>query len=97
MNTWPVREIPKLGIKKDGLCEPCQLGKQLQMSHKVLQQITTTRILKLLHMDLMGPMQVESTVGKRYIFVCVYDFFRFTWVDFLKEKLTHSMFLKNCA
>ena len=28
--------IPKLGIKKDGLCEPCQLGKQLKMSHKVL-------------------------------------------------------------
>ena len=25
-----VREIPKLGIKKDGICEPCQLGKQLK-------------------------------------------------------------------
>ena len=31
-------------------------------------------------------MQVESTGSKRYVFVCVDNFFRFTWVDFIKEK-----------
>ena len=36
-------------------------------------------------MDLMGPMQVESVAGKRYIFVCVDDFSKYTWVDFLRE------------
>ena len=97
VNAGAVRGIPKLGIKKDGLCESCQIGKQLKKSHKVLQQITTTRILELLHMDLMGSMQVESTGGRRYIFVCVDDFSRYTWVEFLKEKsYTFDVFEKLC-
>ena len=37
-------------------------------------------------MDLMGPMQVESLGGKRYAYVVVDDFSRFTWVNFIKEK-----------
>jgi hypothetical protein len=37
-------------------------------------------------MDLMGPMQVESIGGKRYAFVVVDDFSRFTWVNFIREK-----------
>ena len=35
----------------------------------------------------MGPMQVESIAGKRYIFVCVDDFSIFNWVYFIREKL----------
>ncbi|CAA0808198.1 Unknown protein, partial [Striga hermonthica] len=49
-------------------------------------QITTKQVLELLHMDLTGPIQVESYNGKKYIFVCVDDFSRFTWVDFIREK-----------
>ena len=37
-------------------------------------------------MDLMGPMQVESIAGKRYVYVCVDAFSRFTWNKFLKSK-----------
>jgi hypothetical protein len=37
-------------------------------------------------MDLMGPMQVESSGGKRYAFVVVDDFTRYTWVNFIREK-----------
>ena len=45
----------------------------------------------------MGPMQVESIASKRYVFVCVDDFSRFTWVDFLKEKSeTFDVFKKLC-
>ena len=48
-------------------------------------------------MDLMGLMQVESTGGRRYIFVCVDDFSRYTWVKFLKEKSdTFNVFEKLC-
>lgn len=36
------------------------------MSHPWLQHQTTTKVLELLHMDLMGPMQVESLGGRRY-------------------------------
>ena len=48
-------------------------------------------------MDFMGPMQIESLAGKRYAFVCVNDFSRYTWVDFIKEKPdTFDMFIKLC-
>lgn len=38
----------------------------------------------------MDLMQVESLYGKRYDFVCVDDFSRYTWVKFIKEKLDSS-------
>ena len=51
-----------------------------------MQHPSTTRVLELLHMDLMGPMKVESLGGKRNAFVCVDDISRFSWVQFLREK-----------
>nr|GFA59935.1 retrovirus-related Pol polyprotein from transposon TNT 1-94 [Tanacetum cinerariifolium] len=42
--------------------------------------------LYLLHMDLYGPMRVESINGKKYIIVIVDDYSRFTWVKFLRSK-----------
>ncbi|GAA0174992.1 hypothetical protein LIER_28259 [Lithospermum erythrorhizon] len=33
----------------------------------------------------MGPIQVESIAGRKYVFVCVDDFSRYTWVEFLKD------------
>ena len=54
--------------------------------HKVTQHMTTIRTLELLHMDLMVSMQVESLGGKRYAFMCVDDFFRYSWIHFLMEK-----------
>ena len=37
-------------------------------------------------MDLKGPFQVESIGGKKYAFICVDDYSRYSWVDFLREK-----------
>ncbi|KAK0597388.1 hypothetical protein LWI29_024823 [Acer saccharum] len=81
-----VRGLPKLGKKANGICGPCQQGKQTKSMHKKGKYLTTKEPLELLHMDLMGPMQTESLGGKRYIFVCVDDFSRFTWTYFLREK-----------
>lgn len=48
-------------------------------------------------MGLMGQTQIESIGGKKYIFVCVDDFSRFTWVDFLREKFeTFKVFKALC-
>src|ERR1044072_1665335 len=48
-------------------------------------------------MDLMGPMQVESLGGKRYAFVCVDDFSRFTWINFIRENSdTFDVFRDLC-
>ena len=72
-----IRGIPKLKIEEGKFCEDCQIGKQTKMSYPKLQHLTTSKPLELLHMDLMGSMQVESIGGKRYSYV-VDDFSRFT-------------------
>jgi hypothetical protein len=53
-----VRGIPKLRIVEGKVCGECQIGKQVRMSHPMLEHQTTSKVLELLHMDLMGPMQV---------------------------------------
>ncbi|KAI3463689.1 hypothetical protein Pfo_020352 [Paulownia fortunei] len=97
VNTGAVLGVPKLNKKNSGVCSAYQLGKQKKGTHKVLQHINTSRTLELLHMGLMGPMQVESLGGKRYVFVCVDNFSRFTWVYFIREKSnTFQVFKKLC-
>ncbi|MCI20890.1 gag-pol polyprotein, partial [Trifolium medium] len=59
-----IRGIPKLKIEEGNICGECQIGNQTKVPHQKLQHLTTTRVLELLHMDLMGPMQVESLGGK---------------------------------
>lgn len=76
--------IPKLKIDEGRIYGECQIGKKTKMSHKKLQHLTILKVLELLHMDLMGPMQVGSLGGKRYAYVVVYDISRFTWVNFIK-------------
>jgi hypothetical protein len=44
------------------------------------------RPLKLLHMDLFGPIAYLSIGGNKYGPIIVDDFSRFTWVFFLQEK-----------
>ena len=51
-------------VEPERMCKPCQLGKQVKMSYTEAQLGSTIRALELVHMDLMGPMQVESIVGK---------------------------------
>ena len=51
-----IRGIPNLKSESTKFCRPCLEGKQVKVSHKVLQHLVTTRVLELLLMDLMGPM-----------------------------------------
>jgi transposase InsO family protein len=81
-----IRGLPKLKIIEGNKCGECQIGKQVRMSNPMLEHQTTSKVLELLHMDLMGPMQVESLGGKRYAFVMVDDYSRYTWVSFIREK-----------
>ncbi|GKA58743.1 retrovirus-related pol polyprotein from transposon TNT 1-94 [Tanacetum coccineum] len=51
-----------------------------------LPKFNTESKLKLLHMDMRGPMRVASINGKKYILVIVDDYPRYTWVYFLRTK-----------
>lgn len=72
--------------KNEGVCEDCQLDKQIRNSHSAKNIISTSQPLDLLHMDLVGPIQTESIGGKKYFLVVVDDYSRFTWVAFLHDK-----------
>ncbi|GJZ79344.1 retrovirus-related pol polyprotein from transposon TNT 1-94 [Tanacetum coccineum] len=81
-----VRGLPKLKFEKDHLCSACSLGKSKKQSHKPKSEDTNQEKLYLLHMDLYGPMRVESINGKKYILVIVDDYSWFTWVKFVRSK-----------
>ncbi|GJY09624.1 retrovirus-related pol polyprotein from transposon TNT 1-94 [Tanacetum coccineum] len=61
-------------------------GKSKKHSHKPKAEDTNQEKLNLLHMDLCGPMRVESINGKKYILDIVDDYSRFMWVKFLRSK-----------
>nr|GEZ34068.1 retrovirus-related Pol polyprotein from transposon TNT 1-94 [Tanacetum cinerariifolium] len=88
-----VRGLLKLKFEKDHLCSVCAMGKSTKKSHKPKTKDTNQEKLYLLHMDLCGPMRVESINGKKYILVIVDDYSRFTWVKFLRSKDEVSDFI----
>ncbi|WCJ44342.1 Retrovirus-related Pol polyprotein from transposon RE1 [Euphorbia peplus] len=81
-----VEGLPEISFKKNHLCNACQSGKQSRSSFKTKKVISTKRPLELLHMDLFGPVQPMSMGGKKYAFVIVDDYSRFTWVILLSSK-----------
>src|ERR1700731_1546370 len=80
-----VRGLPNLKYVKDTICEECSKGKQTKSSFKSINEVSTSKPLQLLHLDLFGPIRVASLGGKYFVFVIV-DFFRFTWIIFLANK-----------
>ena len=86
-----VKGLPKLKMDRKIVCGDCQQGKQTRVPHNVLphqaSHPSSTACFELLHMDLMGPIEVVSEGGMRYIYVIVDDFSRYSWVFFMKEKI----------
>ena len=78
--------LPKFEKIDKCICGPCQIGKQIKSKHPFVASVQTSRLLELLHIDLMGPARVQSLGGKKYILVVVDDFTRYTWVVLLKDK-----------
>nr|GEX11540.1 hypothetical protein [Tanacetum cinerariifolium] len=78
--------LPKLKFVKDHLCSSCELGKAKQKSFPTKTTPSSKRWLQLLHMNLCGPMRVESINGKKYVLAIVDDYSRYTWTHFLRSK-----------
>nr|GEW64797.1 hypothetical protein [Tanacetum cinerariifolium] len=78
--------LPKLKFVKDHLCSSCELGKAKRRSFQTKNTPSFKRRLQLLHMDLCGPMRVESINGRKYVIVLVDDYSRYTWTRFLRSK-----------
>lgn len=78
--------LPKLKFEKDHVCDACHLCKKTRSFFKGKDNVSTSKPLQLLHMDLFGPTRTAIIGGKRYAFLIVNDFSRFTWVIFLIHK-----------
>ncbi|GJU71342.1 retrovirus-related pol polyprotein from transposon TNT 1-94 [Tanacetum coccineum] len=59
-----VRGLPKLRYQKDHLCSACALGKRKKHSYKPKAEDSIQEKLYLLHMDLYGPMRIQSINGR---------------------------------
>ncbi|GJW74818.1 retrovirus-related pol polyprotein from transposon TNT 1-94 [Tanacetum coccineum] len=81
-----VRGLPRLKFEKDHICSACQLRKSKKHTHTPKAKNTIIKVLHTIHIDLCGPMRVQSINGKKYILVIVDDYSRFTWVKFLRSK-----------
>ncbi|GJY72954.1 retrovirus-related pol polyprotein from transposon TNT 1-94 [Tanacetum coccineum] len=69
-----VRGLPKLKYEKDHLCSAYSLGKSKKHTQKPKSEDFVKEMLYLLHMDLCGPMRIESINTKKYILVIVDDY-----------------------
>ncbi|GJU80011.1 putative ribonuclease H-like domain-containing protein [Tanacetum coccineum] len=87
--------LPNLKFIKDHLCSSCDLGKAKRKSFHTKTTLSFKRWLQLLHMDLCGPMRIESINGKKYVLVIVDEYFRYTWTRFLRSKDETSEVLIN--
>ncbi|GJV56804.1 retrovirus-related pol polyprotein from transposon TNT 1-94 [Tanacetum coccineum] len=59
-----VTSLPKFKYHKEHLCPSCEQGKGKKASHPPKPILNSKQRLHLLHMDLCGPMRVESINGK---------------------------------
>nr|GFD49817.1 ribonuclease H-like domain-containing protein [Tanacetum cinerariifolium] len=62
-------------FEKDHLCFACEQGKIHRKHHKSKTAFASNKPLYLLHMDLCGPMHVQSINRKRYVLVVVDDYY----------------------
>nr|GEW38791.1 putative ribonuclease H-like domain-containing protein [Tanacetum cinerariifolium] len=71
-------------------------GKQHKASYKAISTVRTiSEPLKLLHMDLFGPISIRSIDQKYYSLVVTDDFSRFNWTFFLGTKDETFYILKD--
>ena len=57
--------IPQISFSKEKSCPGCEMGKQKRTSFKTKQNFSITEPLHMLHMDLFGPVNVQTRAGKK--------------------------------
>jgi GAG-pre-integrase domain len=73
-----VRGLPIKRYELEGLCDTCMQGKHKISNFKIKKMVSTNSLLELLHLDLFGPINNLNISRKRFVFVIVDDYSRFT-------------------
>ncbi|GKE56794.1 retrovirus-related pol polyprotein from transposon TNT 1-94 [Tanacetum coccineum] len=80
-----VRNLPQLSFQRH-FCDTCGLGSQGNANNRTKKEVSTTRVLELLHLDLVGPSHIQSYGGNFYTLIIVNDHSNYTWVVFVESK-----------
>ena len=67
-------------------CFGCAAGKQQRNPFSRIEKKDTTKILELIHSDLMGPLKPQTLQGKSYVLTFIDDCSRRSWIYLLKSK-----------
>ena len=70
--------LPKSTYSSEQVCSACAQGKMTRTSFKPNNIVSTSHALDLWHLDLFGPTCSSNFGGKRYDFVIIDDYSRFT-------------------
>jgi hypothetical protein len=81
-----ILELTNIVFEKDRPYGACQAGMQVGAHHHAKKNMTTTRLLEMLHMDLFGSIAYISIDGNKYGLIIVDDYSHFAWVFFLQDK-----------
>ena len=80
-----VRGLRKLKKPDNTMCKQCQLGKMTKSSFK-RKTYTSNELLELVHIDMCGPIEVQSYKGDRYIMLFLDNYSRMMTIMLLKKK-----------
>ncbi|GJZ77387.1 retrovirus-related pol polyprotein from transposon TNT 1-94 [Tanacetum coccineum] len=80
-----VRNLPKLSFERH-FCDTCDLGSQGNANNRTRKEVSTNRVLELLHLYLVGPSSIQSYGGNFYTLIIVDDYSNYTWVMFVESK-----------
>jgi hypothetical protein len=86
--------LTNIVFDKDRLCSACQARKQVGAAHPTKNIMTTSRPLKLLHMDLFGPIAYISIGANKFGLVIV-DFLISLGYSFCKIKVKLKELSRN--
>lgn len=68
------------------LCRHCVVGKQSQTSFSSASEFRAAQPLKLIHVDICGPMDPLTLGGSHFFLLIIDDYSRLMWVALLKHK-----------
>ncbi|KAL0405347.1 UNVERIFIED_CONTAM: Retrovirus-related Pol polyprotein from transposon RE2 [Sesamum latifolium] len=80
-----LKGLPKLEVRRDTVCAGCQYGKAHQLPYEK-SNFRAKEPLELIHSDVFGPVRQASIGGMKYMVTFIYDFSRYVWVYFMKNK-----------
>lgn len=78
--------IGQLKNDMEGVCEPCQLGKQARKPFHSQSEPRSSRVLELIHTDVCGPITPPTYDNKRYLITFLDDFTHFMVVCLVEKK-----------